>query len=314
MPGTAATPTAATPTAATPQDALDAADYAYGTHPGHRALHAKGTVLTGTFTASGEAAGLSRAVHMQGGTYPVTARVSNGSGNPGDPDAAPGVRGLAVKFQLPDGSRTDILAQTIERLPAHNPGQFLQLILTERRTATAWRMPLFVAQHPSAARAMPKVLYGLVPPLSYATCNYFAIHAFRFIDANGDSRYVRYTFVPEAGVRHLRPWEMVRRDPDYLQQEIRARLEREPVRFRLELQVAADGDPVDDLAVAWPKDRRRVTAGTLELTGLDTEREQGGNVLAFDPTRLTDGIELSGDSVLRFRPAVYSESVGRRTT
>jgi catalase len=301
-------------TAATPQDALGAADYAYGTHPGHRALHAKGTVLRGTFTASGEAAGLSRAVHMQSGTYPVTARVSNGSGNPADPDRNPGVRGLAVKFHLPDGSRTDILSQTIERIPVHNPEQFLQLILTERRHATAWRMPLFVAQHPSAAGAMPKVLYGLVPPLSYATCNYFAIHAFRFIDADGGSRYVRYTFVPEAGVRHLRPWEMVRRDPDYLQQDIRARLQQGPVRFRLELQVAADGDPVDDLGIAWPKDRRRSTAGTLELTGLDTEREQGGDVLTFDPTRLTDGIELSGDSVLRFRPSVYAESVARRTS
>jgi catalase len=299
--------------APTVQDALAAADYAYGTHQGHRALHAKGTVLTGTFTPTGEAAALSRAVHLQDGTYPVTARVSNGSGNPADPDWSPGVRGLAVKFHLPDGSATDILSQTIERFPAHNPEQFLQLILTERRRATAWRMPLFVAQHPSAAGAMPKVLYGLVPPLSYATCTYFALHAFRFIDADGDSRYVRYTFVPEAGVRHLRPWEMARRSPDYLQQDIRARLERGPVRFRLELQVAADGDPVDDLAIAWPKDRRRVTAGTLELTGLDAERDRGPDVLTFDPTRLTDGIEVSGDPVLRFRPSVYAESGARRT-
>lgn len=300
-------------TAATPEGALEAADYAYGTHPGHRALHAKGTVLKGTFRPSREAAALSRAAHMQSGAYPVTVRVSNGSGNPSDPDWAPGVRGLAVRFHLPDGSQTDILSQTIERFPAHNPEQFLQLILTERRSATAWRMPLFVVRHPSAAAAMPKVVYGLVPPVSYATCKYFAIHAFRFVDAGGTSRYVRYTFVPEAGVRRLRPWEMLRRDPDYLQQDIRARLGRGPVRFKLELQVAADGDPVDDLAIAWPRDRRRVTAGTLELTGLDTEREQDGEVLAFDPTRLTDGIELSDDPVLRFRPAVYAESVARRT-
>lgn len=112
-------------------------------------------------------------------------------------------------------------------------------------------------------------------------------------------------------MRHLRPWEMVRQDPDYLQQDIRARLQRG--RFRLELQVAADGDPVDDLPVALPKDRRRLTAGTLELTGLDTGREHGGDVLAFDPTRLTDGIEMSGDPVLRFRPSVYAASVARRT-
>ena len=53
--------------------------------------------------------------------------------------------------------------------------------------------------------------------------------------------------------------------------------------------------------------------GTLKVTGLDTEREQGGDVLVFDPSRVTDGIECSDDPVLRFRPAAYSESVRHRT-
>ena len=60
--------------------------------------------------------------------------------------------------------------------------------------------------------------------------------------------------------------------------------------------------------------RRRVTVGTLKLTGLDTEREQGSDVLVFDPTRVTDGIECSDDPVLRFRPIAYSESVTRRVS
>jgi catalase len=63
----------------------------------------------------------------------------------------------------------------------------------------------------------------------------------------------------------------------------------------------------------WPADRERVTAGTLELTGLDTERERDGDVLVFDPGRVTDGIECSDDTVLRYRPEAYSESIARRT-
>jgi catalase len=51
----------------------------------------------------------------------------------------------------------------------------------------------------------------------------------------------------------------------------------------------------------------------VPMQPLNTEREQSGDVLTFDLTRLTDGIELSGDPVLRFRPSVYSESVARRT-
>ena len=45
---------------------------------------------------------------MQGVAVPATIRFSNGSGNPKHPDWAPDPRGLAVKFYLPDDSRTDI--------------------------------------------------------------------------------------------------------------------------------------------------------------------------------------------------------------
>ncbi|MBV9472810.1 MAG: hypothetical protein JO206_07565, partial [Solirubrobacterales bacterium] len=59
--------------------------------------------------------------------------------------------------------------------------------------------------------------------------------------------------------------------------------------------------------------RRRERVGTFELTGLETERETGDDVLVFDPSRVSDGIECSRDPVLLFRPAAYSESVARRT-
>jgi catalase len=85
-----------------------------------------------------------------------------------------------------------------------------------------------------------------------------------------------------------------------------------PVRFWLELQIAAAGDPVDDPSAVWPSDRQRVRAGTLEITDLETERETGGDVLVFDPTRVVDGIELSDDPVLRFRRDAYSDSVAER--
>ena len=70
---------------------------------------------------------------------------------------------------------------------------------------------------------------------------------------------------------------------------------------------------MNDPSAGWPEDRQRVRAGTLELTALETERESGDDVLVFDPTRVTDGIELSDDPVLRFRSRAYSESVYRRS-
>jgi catalase len=298
----------------TPQEAVDAANQAFGRHPHHRALHAKGTLLRGTFTATERAAALTRAAHMQGRPVSVTARFSNGGGNPKVPDYQPDVRGLAVKMYLPDGSRTDIVAQNSPRFPVSTPEAFVELLHAQHpEPAIVWRMPVFLARNPKAILTLPTALPALRPIASYATCAYYAIHAFRFRDADGGSRYVRYTWLPEAGDHRLGLREARRRGRDYLQEEISERVARGPVRFTLELQVAVAGDDVNDPSSAWPADRERVIAGTLELTGLETGREQGGDVLVFDPTRVTDGIELSDDPVLRFRPGAYSESVARRT-
>jgi catalase len=298
----------------TPKDAVDAANAIFGSHAGYRALHAKGTLLKGTFTATPEAAKLTRAAHMQGEPVPVTVRVSNGAGDPDAPDYKPDVRGLAVKFYAPDGSRTDIVAQTAPRFPVSTPEAFVELMHAQRPgAAMAWRMPLFLARHPRTVAIIPGSLPTLRPLNSYATTKFYALHAFRWLDAQGGSRYVRYTLLPEEGDSRIGGGEAKRRGRDYLQEDIRERVARGPVRWTLELQVAAPGDPTDDPSVAWPKERERVNAGTLELTGLDTEREQGDDVLVFDPTRVTDGIELSDDPVLRFRHDAYAESIARRT-
>jgi catalase len=53
--------------------------------------------------------------------------------------------------------------------------------------------------------------------------------------------------------------------------------------------------------------------GSVELTGPETEREQDGDVMVMDPTRVTDGIELSDDPILHIRSHAYSVSVERRS-
>jgi catalase len=299
--------------AATPEESVDAANYAFGRHPGYRALHAKGTLCKATFTATPDASRLTRAPHMQGDPVEATVRVSNGSGDPSVPDYQPDVRGLAVKFYLPDESRTDIVAQTIPRFSSRTPEPFVELLRAQRPgIQMAWRMPLFLARNPRTLVTVPAALSAFKPIASYATATYYPLHAYLFVDGEGGSRYVRYTFVPEAGDRQPSLREARSRGRDYLQEEIRERLARGPVRFTLELQIAQAGDDVNDPSTPWPSDRERVNAGTLELTELETERETGGDVLVFDPTRVTDGIELSDDPVLRFRHLSYTESVARR--
>ena len=299
--------------AVTPEQAIEAADEAFGRHSGYRAFHAKGTLLTGTFTATPEAAALTRAAHLQGDPVPATIRVSNGAGNPKLPDFAPDVRGFAVKFELPGGQTTDIVAQTAPQFPVATPDGFVELVAAfAPRPSIAWRVPRFFARYPRAARILAKAAPTLGPPASYATIRYYALHAFRFLDASDHATYVRYTWVPERPQPRLNPAVAARRGRDYLQREIRERLSRGPVRFTLELQLAEPGDPVNDPSEQWPEDRRQVSAGTLEIAGLHANGEAAGRGLVFDPARVTDGIELSDDPVLKFRPHAYARSAERR--
>ncbi len=300
--------------AITPEEVVDGVNERYGRHPGYRALHAKGRYYKATFTATPEAARLTRAAHMQGEPISALVRLSNGSGDPDSKDYVPDVRGMAVSFELPDGSRTDVLGQTAPNFPINTPEGFVEVVQANvTGIARLWRFPVFLAKHPDAIPGLGANLEALKPAKSYATRRYFPIHAFKWVNAEGGEQYLRYTWLPEAGEQKISPGEAKEAGADYLQEEMLKRLRRGPARFNLQLQLAAEGDSTDDPRKNWPDDRETVVAGTLEITELDPAAETGGELIVFDPMRLTDGIEPSDDPILRYRPRAYSVSAERRS-
>ena len=141
---------------------------------------------------------------MQGDPIAVTARFSNGAGDPSQPDYAPDVRGLAVTFHLPDGSRTDISSQTLPRFPFKGPGPFVEFIrLSKPSVSSALKMPLFLARNPAAIGALRQNLALLKPPPSYAAIAYYALHAYKWVDAEGGERFVRYRWKPTVDLAPL---------------------------------------------------------------------------------------------------------------
>lgn len=302
---------------ALPEQVVDAIHDINGRHDGTRAVHARGLLCAGTFTATPAAARLTRAAHMQGEPVRATVRFSNGGGDPGAPDYAKDGRGLAVKLYLDDGARTDLVGITLPQFFVRTPEDFLEFTRARKPDPETGgpdmqRMGAFLEQHPEALPAIQHAL-SQPAPASYAQLAYHGIHAFRWTAPDGSERWVRFTFTPAAGEAGLSDDEAREKGADYLQEEIRERLGAGPVEFALEVAIAADGDDPDDPTTAWPDDRDRVTVGSLVVEGIDETRERDGDVLVFDPTRVTDGIELSGDPILRFRPDAYAVSVERRS-
>lgn len=287
-----------------------------GSHPGFRPAHAKGIVCAGTFRASDDARRVSRAAHLQGASVPTVIRFSNASGNPDVHDGAPSVRAMSVKFQLPDGTITDVLANSIDGFPARTPEEFLEFLRAQLPDPATGKpapdaVPKFLANHPAAQAFVGRLMQKPVPA-SYAQTSYHAEHAFLFTAADGSRRFGRYHFVPEAGEASLSPDDAGKRSPSFLREELESRLRNGPAVFRLLLQVAAETDPTDDPTALWPADRALVELGRLEVTSISPTGAADERRLIFDPTNRTDGIELSADPILLARSAAYAISYERR--
>jgi catalase len=297
----------------TPEQAIEAVHEQSGYHPGCRALHAKGLLLRGSFTANSEAASLSRAAYLSGDAVPALVRFSNGAGNPRQADNKPGVRGMAVKLSLPGGSATDISAQTARLFTSSTPEGFVDLMRAVKPDVLiGYRLARYALRYPEILRGLRQNAVTARVPVSYATVGYHALHAFRWIDADGGSRFVRYHWIPLAGEQFLSLVAARSKGADFLTDELSTRLAAGPVRFDLEVQIAGPDDSTVDPSAPWAS-TQTATVGTLEITGLDTEREHGGDIVVFDPMRVADGIEPSDDPVLHFRSYAYSVSVKERS-
>jgi catalase len=280
-----------------------------------RPVHAKGIVCKGTFTSTAAAAGLSSAAHLQGKTVPVTIRLSDGAPDPAIPDFSPNAfpRGIAIRFQLPGGGRTDIVAISHNGFVVGTGEEFLALeqsvAATDPSKPHPWPVEQFLGAHP---RALKFVQDQNPVPESFATAAFFSNNAFVLVNKQGAKQPVRYQIVPVAGVHYLSDAGAKAKTPDFLFDELKARLGKAPVKFRLLAQLPNLGESTSDSSIVWPADRKTVNLGTVTITSVDPNSDADQKTLAFTPTALTSGIELSDDPLPALRGRVYAISVMHR--
>jgi catalase len=297
------------------QQIFDTMLQAPGVKPGHRPVHAKGIVCRGTFAPSGKAAALSRAAHFQGVPAPVTVRFSDGAPDPAVPensyDASP--RGMAIRFHLPGDGITDIVALSHNGFVVATGEEFLALqkavVATDPGKPHPWPIEAFLGAHPPALKF---VMENRVIPASLANEAFFSNNSFVLVNARGARQTVRYQIIPLAGRRGLSDAEAKTKTASFLIEDLKARLAAGPVEFRLVIQLPNPGDPTNDPSLVWPEDRQTIDAGTISIASVVADSAGVERELIFDPTHLTDGIELSDDPLPALRARVYSLSVTRR--
>jgi catalase len=138
------------------------------------------------------------------------------------------------------------------------------------------------------------------------------VSAFRFTNAAGASRYGRYRVLPVAGNEYLDDAGAGGRTPDFLFDELRDRVTREPVRFRVLVQLAQEGDVTDDSTVRWPEGRQLMTFGEIRLTAVAPNNAEEQQQIIFDPIPRVEGIEASADPLFEPRANIYLMSGRRR--
>ena len=297
------------------QDLIQQLDTMFGQNPGFRPAHAKGAMLTGRFEPSPEAPSLTRAPHMVQDSTPVTLRFSNSTGIPllpdNDPNANP--RGLAIRFHLAERVHTDIISHSTDGFPVRTGQEFLEFLRalgsSDPSTPSPTPIEKFLSAHP---KALAFVQTPKPAPSSFARESYFGITAMRFTNLDGVSRYGRYRIVPEAGNDHLSDAAAAGKGANFLFDELATRISREPIVFRVLVQLANDGDVVDDATIHWPEDRTLMDLGRITLTEPARDDAAQQRHLIFDPIPRVEGIEPSEDPLLELRAAVYLLSGRRR--
>jgi catalase len=198
-----------------------------------RVVHARGTGAHGYFECYESLADITRAsiFAKPGKRTPVFVRFSTVVGERGSTDTARDVRGFAVKFYTDEGN-WDLVGNNIPVFFIQDAMKFPDLIhaakpephfaMPQAATAhdTFWD---FIGLMPESAHMIMWVMSDRAIPRSFRMMQGFGVHTFRFVNAEGESRFVKFHWNPRLGTHSLDWDEAVKisgADPDFHRRDL----------------------------------------------------------------------------------------------
>jgi catalase len=178
-----------------------------------RIVHARGSGAHGYFECYEPLTQLTRAsIFAEAGKRtPVFVRFSTVAGERGSTDTVRDVRGFAVKFYTDEGN-WDLVGNNMPVFFIQDAMKFPDLIhsvkpephhaMPQAASAhdTFWD---FVSLMPESTHMLMWVMSDRAIPRSYRMMQGFGVHSFRFINAEGEARFVKFHWNPMAGTHSL---------------------------------------------------------------------------------------------------------------
>jgi catalase len=178
-----------------------------------RIVHARGSAAHGYFECYEPLASLTSASLFAeaGKRTPVFVRFSTVAGERGSTDTARDVRGFAVKFYTDEGN-WDLVGNNIPVFFIQDAMKFPDLIhavkpephhaMPQAASAhdTFWD---FVSLMPESTHMLLWAMSDRAIPRSYRMMQGFGVHTFRFVNARGESRFVKFHWNLRAGTHSL---------------------------------------------------------------------------------------------------------------
>jgi catalase len=303
---------ALTPSASIAEDPLANAEKAFaafqdvfGVTKGKRRNHTKGFCIEGAFKPVDPAVRDLSTSPLFTGPSTVIARVSHKGGNNEAPNDKFGHYGLAMEITTADGDPHIINMNTEHFFPVSTPEAFTELMRAKAdgKEATA----KFAANSPElqAHKAYHAALDKTLRPYEGATYN--SINSFHLVDETGKKTAIRFSFVP-AGEQRI----VLEPRQDFFLENMQANLKAGEVAWDMVITIANPDDQVDNPAVQWTGDHKKITAGKFVVSSAMTEADGRCDAINYDPTVLSEGFEPSGDRMLEARSLIYAIGVGTR--
>jgi catalase len=289
-----------------------------------RQPHAKGSGAFGYFEVTADVSAYTKAAVFQPGTRTDTLiRFSTVAGERGSPDTWRDPRGFSLRFYTSQGN-FDIVGNDTPVFFLRDPMKFQHFIRSQKRLASNnLRSPDmqwdFWTLSPETAHQVAWLFGDRGIPRTWRHMNGYGSHTYSWINAAGETFWVRYHFISDQGIQCLTQAEadeLVSKDGDYHARDLHEAIGRgDHPSWTLKMQVMPFEDARTyrfnpfDLTKVWPHaDYPLIEVGRLTLDRNFTDHHSEIEQAAFAPSNIVPGTGLSPDKMLLARSFSYADA------